>query len=58
MGSWMRAPWWVPALLTSCLVVSIVGLALAVIASIVVPDTAAARRLGDEARDDATLERC
>lgn len=38
VGSWMRAPWWVPALLTSCLVVSIVGLALAVIASIVVPD--------------------
>lgn len=35
---WMRRPWWVPALLTSCLAITIAGLALAVVASIVVTD--------------------
>ncbi|GAC74398.1 hypothetical protein PANT_11c00039 [Moesziomyces antarcticus T-34] len=34
---WRRRVWWVPALLTACLAITIVGLALAVVASILVP---------------------
>ncbi|KAJ9474552.1 hypothetical protein PHBOTO_005026 [Pseudozyma hubeiensis] len=35
---WMDTPWWVPALLTTCLGVSIVGLVLAVLGNSMVPD--------------------
>ncbi|SPO30898.1 uncharacterized protein UTRI_10258 [Ustilago trichophora] len=34
---WKDKPWWVPTLLTSCLVITLFGLALAVVASIMVP---------------------
>lgn len=35
---WKDKPWWVPALLTTCVAITIAGLGLAVVASIMVPE--------------------
>ncbi|SJX64843.1 uncharacterized protein SRS1_15272 [Sporisorium reilianum f. sp. reilianum] len=35
---WSRTRWWVPALLTTCLAITLIGLGLAVVASIMVPE--------------------
>ncbi|CDS00185.1 uncharacterized protein SPSC_00921 [Sporisorium scitamineum] len=35
---WRKERWWVPALLTACLVITLIGLGLAVVANIMVPE--------------------
>lgn len=35
---WKNRPWWVPVLLSTCLVITLAGLGLAVVASVMVPE--------------------